>query len=334
LDCGFVWYRYFFTVLLVLTADDFTTTIIFADPLTTQSVIAILFSADRQEQRREEAFLVVEKKTKTRLRFSFPPSNQSPVLRAAAVRSFALALAVGIVSWSLHCIALLQRYSTQPTGNHITSSIIMMLKRYYLWMTIAGSVLVLIVNVIVLSRRADFPQPNLNNGIQISSEFFSSRKVVEEIQEHHHTLHNQNLRAQQRLPTTTTSTMTTTNNHHNQRRVAPRILIGIISSDTYNDSAYRKRHRQMFSIWNDTRVCSLPELQRRSVEEGKACQIVYTFVIGANRDLDGPTEIVSNTTKNNQNMYIPLLVPKPIKAAHADVNNDDVSLLNIRYVFR
>ncbi len=111
------------------------------------------------------------------------------------------------------------------------------------------------------------------------------------------------------------------------KRAAPRILIGIISSDTFNDAAYRKRHRQLIRIWNDTRVCSLPELQRRSIEEGKACQIVYTFVIGANRDPNGPTEIVSNHTN------IPLTIPKPIqKANHADINSDDVTLLNIRYV--
>lgn len=99
-------------------------------------------------------------------------------------------------------------------------------------------------------------------------------------------------------------------------RKAPRTLIGIISSDSFNDCTYRKRHRAMFEIWNDTRVCSLDQV-------APECQVVYTFILGAGNS-SAPTQLVNDSW--------PLLVDKPISTKHDDVNAPDTSLLNIRYV--
>jgi len=102
----------------------------------------------------------------------------------------------------------------------------------------------------------------------------------------------------------------------------PKTLVGFISSDTMNDCSYRKRHRELMSIWNDTRVCTLFEFEAKSPEERESCQLIYTFIIGANRDPNGPTEIIDDSTQ--------LLVKKPIETKHEDINWPDTTLLNIR----
>jgi hypothetical protein len=104
------------------------------------------------------------------------------------------------------------------------------------------------------------------------------------------------------------------------RRYA-KMFVGIFSSDSFNGCTYRKRHRELFQIWNDTRVCSLPEYQSRSEEEREPCQLIYTFVVGGG-DKTAPTEITDNSTQ--------LFVEKPIKAYRDDVNDPDVTLLNIK----
>jgi hypothetical protein len=99
-----------------------------------------------------------------------------------------------------------------------------------------------------------------------------------------------------------------------------RVLIGIISADTKNDASYRKRHRELFSLWNDTRTCSLPEWHATQPED---CELIWTFVIGGNPSAS--PELLNDSR--------PILVPKPIpNPKHADVNAPDVSILNIRYV--
>jgi hypothetical protein len=98
----------------------------------------------------------------------------------------------------------------------------------------------------------------------------------------------------------------------------PRTLVGIISSDSFNDCTYRKRHRELFDIWNDTRLCALEAIT-------DDCQVAYTFIIGAGNE-SAPTQLV------NDNSSWPLLVPKPMPTQHEDVNLPDTTLLNIRYV--
>lgn len=125
-----------------------------------------------------------------------------------------------------------------------------------------------------------------------------------------------------------------------------RTLVGIISSDTLNDSTYRKRHRELFQIWNDPRVCSLAELRAKTKEEGLKCQLVYTFVIGAAQDKNSnstasavmneadasiaeqqpqPVTLISNAS-------LPLYRTTPLNSRYNDINYDDVTLLNIKYV--
>ena len=116
-----------------------------------------------------------------------------------------------------------------------------------------------------------------------------------------------------------------------------------MSADTRNDSAYRKRHRELFNqIWNDTRVCSLAELQRRPETERKHCQLVYTFVIGAatataadkNEIINNATTTTTTTTTTQiVDASVPLYRSTPLKSKFPDVNDDDVTLLNIKYVF-
>jgi hypothetical protein len=98
----------------------------------------------------------------------------------------------------------------------------------------------------------------------------------------------------------------------------PRTLVGIISSDSFNDCTYRKRHRELFDIWNDTRLCALEAVT-------DDCQVAYTFIIGAGNE-SAPTQLVNDSSS------WPLLVPKPMPSRHEDVNYPDTSLLNIRYV--
>jgi Galactosyltransferase len=99
-----------------------------------------------------------------------------------------------------------------------------------------------------------------------------------------------------------------------------RVLMGIVSADFFNDQVYRKRHRTLFTLWNDPRVCSLPEFKSKPLAERYICELIYTFVIGANPD-ETP-ELVDNSR--------PFEVQRPIKGVSRDLNEPDTTLLNIR----
>lgn len=101
----------------------------------------------------------------------------------------------------------------------------------------------------------------------------------------------------------------------------PRTLIGIISSDGPNECSYRRRHRELFKIWNDSRVCSLTQLKSLSPIDRQQCQIVYTFVIGAGGS-DAPTIILNSS--------YPLLRTKPWKSRCGKGDTGDFTLLNIK----
>lgn len=109
-----------------------------------------------------------------------------------------------------------------------------------------------------------------------------------------------------------------------------KVLMGIISADVPNDKSYRKRHRELFELWNDKRVCSLHEFEDAYDVKGKdsalyeTCELIWTFIIGGNRDPKAPTELVQHNETN------PILIPKPIVAKAQDINDPDTSLLNIR----
>jgi Galactosyltransferase len=100
-----------------------------------------------------------------------------------------------------------------------------------------------------------------------------------------------------------------------------RVLWGILSADFYNDQVYRKRHRNLFKLWNDPRVCSLPDFKKKSMAERYECELIYTFVLGANPK--APPELVDHSR--------PFEVARPILGALGkDMNEPDMTLLNIR----
>jgi len=99
-----------------------------------------------------------------------------------------------------------------------------------------------------------------------------------------------------------------------------RVLFGILTADFFNDQAYRKRHRMLFALWNDPRVCSLPDFKAMPMDERYRCELIYTFVMGGNPD--ATPELVDDSR--------PMLATKPIKGKSPDINDPDVTLLNIR----
>ena len=104
-----------------------------------------------------------------------------------------------------------------------------------------------------------------------------------------------------------------------------RTLIGIISSDSFNDKEYRKRHRILFEeIWKDKRSCTLAKV-RTTPEAFENCQVIYTFIIGSNPEQDAPTELLENTTN------LPIERPQLIQSEFDDeINAADVTRLNIK----
>jgi hypothetical protein len=190
-------------------------------------------------------------------------------------------------------------------------------KRSVVLITFMGSLSVLVLNVVLLGRRTGFDYDDYHyhlaahSSVRIGSEFFSSRAVTEE--------------TQQQVPPPALTRNLQHQPHQQMHHRYPKTFLGIISADTYNDAAYRKRHRRLFQIWNDTRVCSLADFRTRSFTEREPCQLIYSFIIGANPDPNGPTELLEQNTKD-----LPIERPKPINTLHADVNDPDVTLLNIK----
>lgn len=99
-----------------------------------------------------------------------------------------------------------------------------------------------------------------------------------------------------------------------------RILFGILTADFPNDETYRKRHRKLFQLWDDPRVCSLPDFKARPLNERYECQLIYTFVMAGNPD--APPVLVNHER--------PYEVSKPITGRSRDLNEPDTILLNIR----
>ena len=194
-------------------------------------------------------------------------------------------------------------------------------------MAIIVSIAILLVNVVVLSNHSSLETDTASEASNfIPPDFFGtfSRRVgggeddypPEEYPEKDSHANNND-------PTNPHDLSAAAPKPNNEGRLRPsRILVGIFSSDSSNDRVYRKRHRQLFELWNDTRVCSLPEFE---ATQNPNCQLIWTFIMGGNNhDPNAPTEIV--------NASYPILATKPIQTKQADINRPDVSLLNIRYV--
>jgi len=102
-----------------------------------------------------------------------------------------------------------------------------------------------------------------------------------------------------------------------------RVLMGILTADFPNDHSYRNRHRKLFKLWNDPRVCSLPEFKARPIESRYECELIWAFVLGGNPDAPS-TELVDGSR--------PMEMEKPIPnpKGTSDLNNEDMILLNIQ----
>lgn len=108
----------------------------------------------------------------------------------------------------------------------------------------------------------------------------------------------------------------------------PRILMGIFSSDSIFDGTHRTWHRHLFSdIWKDERVCTLHQFRSSNdTSFQQKCQLIYTFVAGANGDPNAPTERLEETDTPDTPIELPGGLQSPMKE---DVNWPDVTHLNI-----
>eukprot|EP00536_Pseudo-nitzschia_multiseries_P000810 jgi/Psemu1/234030/estExt_Genewise1.C_100054 len=109
----------------------------------------------------------------------------------------------------------------------------------------------------------------------------------------------------------------------------PRTLMGIFSSDNMFDATHRKWHRNLFNeVWKDDRVCTLYQF-RTSKDESlrKKCQLIITFVAGANQDPNAPTERLEEADTKETPIELSGGFKNPVKD---DINWDDVTHLNIR----
>ena len=126
----------------------------------------------------------------------------------------------------------------------------------------------------------------------------------------------------------------------NFKRERPTTFVGIFVDDSFNGATYRKRQRELFQIWNDTRVCQLADFEQRypskPLETLLECELVWTFIVGAGT---GKGKDKHNPGKDNKDQFIteivddriPLLIKtRPVKAYRDDINDRDVTLLNIK----
>ena len=114
-----------------------------------------------------------------------------------------------------------------------------------------------------------------------------------------------------------------------QRRLG--MLVGIFTADFQNDREYRSRHRKLFTLWNDPRVCSLGEFEQKVKTGMNACELIYTFVVGANPA--GPTEwMETDEEEDGRRHNNPILVTDGIDSNFTapDLMKRDVTRMNIR----
>jgi hypothetical protein len=115
--------------------------------------------------------------------------------------------------------------------------------------------------------------------------------------------------------------------------VKPRILIGIFSDLSIErrrttNRAFRQRHRDIFRIWNDNRVCAYNDY-KEAPSEFSNCIVLYTFVLAAHNKtaMDMPTILLEDT----------LTLPLELNRTFPDNDNtgdlmqsNDYTILNIR----
>ncbi len=76
--------------------------------------------------------------------------------------------------------------------------------------------------------------------------------------------------------------------------------MGLLAATSPDLNDYARVQRRLFDLHPN--VCSLQQFQ---VTGSSACQLLYTFVLGANED--GPTEIVNDTMPVLANISVPIL---------------------------
>ena len=107
-----------------------------------------------------------------------------------------------------------------------------------------------------------------------------------------------------------------------------RILIGIFTTDNLFDATHRKWHRNLFKVWNDERTCSLDQFRESDDTSLKQnCEVIFTFVAGANQDPNAPTERLRELDTPETPIEFPGGYKNPLKE---DINFPDVTNLNIR----
>ena len=108
-----------------------------------------------------------------------------------------------------------------------------------------------------------------------------------------------------------------------------RVLIGIFTMDSDFDASHRKWHRNLFNnVWNDERVCTLGHFRAsNNTSFRQKCEVIYTFVAGANEDPNAPTERLRATDTATTPIELPRGYKRPSKP---EINNPDVTHLNIR----
>jgi hypothetical protein len=101
-----------------------------------------------------------------------------------------------------------------------------------------------------------------------------------------------------------------------------KVLMGIVTADVFGEPRYRQAFRDLFSI--HPKVCRLTEFRNGTKSFKDRCELIYTFVLGANVDPEGPTEIVDDS--------YPVVAPfENLRPQHSlDFNESDMTFLNIR----
>jgi hypothetical protein len=124
--------------------------------------------------------------------------------------------------------------------------------------------------------------------------------------------------------------------NHGQMFYRPRVLVGIVTdSITFGVQTLRNRHRQLFNLWNDPRLCSLDEFRSRDwgqkafftsdleTDLAHDCQVVYSFILAAH-DQNGQSSSFQNNATTLK-LYDTPEQPLVLKAlTHSTTNIDNI----------
>ena len=201
------------------------------------------------------------------------------------------------------------------------------IKRLVFWLSLIGSISVTMMNLVVL-----FSLPDAQF---LATSSFGSTLRDQFLHPGFSFIHNQQLLKQLQIQ----------QEQQFRPRRRSRTLIGYFSMESRGDCYYRKRHRELFQIWNDTRVCSLYSLQKDPMRYSE-CQLVYTFVMGGTMAAVGavntttPSSTTTSAADDPPTMIVnnfpfptrPLYHPHPPILKCSDKHAKDITWLNIRYV--